>query len=76
VGHTSGLDLEGSDAQGALAEDFDVQGLSAEPGLVVERVEACVETDRPVSAMAEPEPEPANPAQPMPNLRIAASPEG
>ena len=36
-----------------------------------------VETDRPVSAMAEPEPEPGDPAQQaMPNLRIAASPEG
>jgi twitching motility protein PilT len=43
----------------------------------LKRKAAGVETDRPVSAMAEPEPEPANPAQqPMPNLRIAASPEG
>jgi twitching motility protein PilT len=43
----------------------------------LKRKAAGVETDRPVSAMAEPEPEPADPAQqPMPNLRIAASPEG
>jgi twitching motility protein PilT len=43
----------------------------------MKRKAAGVETDRPVSAMAEPEPEPADPAQqPMPNLRIAASPEG
>ena len=43
----------------------------------LKRKAAGVETDRPVSAMAEPEPEPAHPAQqPMPNLRIAASPEG
>ncbi|HUI36183.1 MAG TPA: PilT/PilU family type 4a pilus ATPase [Gaiellaceae bacterium] len=43
----------------------------------LKRKAAGVETDRPVSAMAEPEPAPANPAQqPMPNLRIAASPEG
>jgi twitching motility protein PilT len=43
----------------------------------LKRKAAGVETDRPVSAMAEPEPKPADPAQqPMPNLRIAASPEG
>jgi twitching motility protein PilT len=43
----------------------------------LKRKAAGVETDRPVSAMAEPEPEPADTAkQPMPNLRIAASPEG
>jgi len=43
----------------------------------LKRKAAGVETDRPVSAMAEPEPDPADPAQqPMPNLRIAASPEG
>ncbi len=43
----------------------------------LKRKAAGVETDRPVSAMAESEPEPAEPAQqPMPNLRIAASPEG
>jgi twitching motility protein PilT len=43
----------------------------------LKRKAAGVETDRPVSAMAEPEPEPADAAQqPMPNLRIAASPEG
>ena len=43
----------------------------------LKRKAAGVETDRPVSAMAEPESEPADPAQhPMPNLRIAASPEG
>ena len=43
----------------------------------LKRKAAGVETDRPVSAMAEPEPEPGGPAQqPMPNLRIAASPEG
>jgi twitching motility protein PilT len=43
----------------------------------LKRKAAGVETDRPVSAMAEPEPQPAAPAQqPMPNLRIAASPEG
>ena len=47
MGHARGLDLEGGDAQGALAEGFDVQGRSAEPGLVVERVEAVVETGRP-----------------------------
>ena len=32
---------------GALAEGFDVQGRGAEPGLVVEGVEAVVETGRP-----------------------------
>jgi twitching motility protein PilT len=43
----------------------------------LKRKAAGVETDRPVSAMAEPEPERADPVQqPMPNLRIAASPEG
>jgi twitching motility protein PilT len=45
----------------------------------LKRKAAGVETDRPVSAMAEPEtvPQPADSAQqPMPNLRIAASPEG
>ena len=43
----------------------------------LKRKAAGVETDRPASAMAEPEPEPADTAQqPMPNLRIAASPEG
>jgi twitching motility protein PilT len=43
----------------------------------LKRKAAGVETDRPVSAMAESEPEPADPtSQPMPNLRIAASPEG
>jgi len=43
----------------------------------LKRKAAGVETDRPVSAMAEPEPAPpAAVEQPMPNLRIAASPDG
>jgi twitching motility protein PilT len=43
----------------------------------LKRKAAGVVTDRPVSAMAEPEPEPpAAGEQPMPNLRIAAAPDG